>query len=322
MERKLKNSLSINKTLLLLSLLAILSGTFACVIGEIMIPVLVGLLGAIYIFDIKRVFSIVVSSLILALNIAAVLFNISFSLFAPASVILSLILHKGYLTSESKSNTAYIMTVVCTVFTVVSYMLYAMLEQNSFSFDAALEYYTLLVDELRTIFVQAVHDLYASSGMEVAVETIESLFNAQLNLIISYLLIGGFVITGFSMKLFGAVVKKCSEDDTKIKEWRFTASRVYAYFYVALIFASLFTTGADSLFAVSVLNLYNIFLVVFAYIGFKVALEIISHRMRPVISTVIIILLVVVFSSIAAQILAALGVLYVLRRNTAMPEQK
>lgn len=322
MEHKIKNSLSANKTLLLTSLLVMLSGAFACVLGELMIPVLVGLLGAIYLFDTKRIFSIVVSLIVVALNVASILFNISVSLFAPSSIILALILFSAYATSQSKSDTAYIMTVVCTAFSVVSYLLIAMLEQGSYTIDAAIEYYTLLTDEFRTIFVRAMVELYASSGMAVTTESVEALFNTQLNLIISYLLIGGFVITGFGMKLFGALVSKYSEDNTIIKNWRFTATRFYAYFYVALVLASLFSTTADNLFAVSVLNLYNIFLVVFAYIGFKVAIDILGRRMKPVFSVIILIIIIIIFASIAAQILAALGVLYILRRNTPIPEQK
>ena len=322
MENKLKNSLSTNKTLLLISLLVILSGAFACVLGEIMIPVLAGLLGTLYLFDEKRIFSIVVSLVIVVLNVASMLLSLSVSLFAPASIILAWILCSAYNGSQSKSDTAYIMTIVCTAFSLVSYLLFAMLEQGSYTIDAAIEYYTVLIDELRIIFVKAFVDLYASSGMDVAGETVASLFNAQINMIISYLLIGGFIITGFSMKLFGAIVRKYSEDNTKIKNWRFSATRIYAYFYVGLILASLFTTSTDSLFAISVLNLYNIFLVVFAYIGYKVMLDIIGCRMRPVFATIILIVVIVIFSSIAVQILAALGVLYILRRNSPKPEQK
>lgn len=322
MENKLKNSLSTNKTLLLISLLVILSGAFACVLGEIMIPVIVALLASLYLFDKKRIFCIVVTSLIVLLNIVAFILTLTVSIFAPASVILAWILCTAFKGSQSKSDTAYIMTIICTAFCLVSYLLFAMIEQGSYTIDAVIEYYTLLIDEFRVIFVEASVDWYASSGIVVAAESVEAIYNAQLNLIISYILIGGFIITGFSMKLFGAIVGKCSEDNTKIKNWRFSATRIYAYFYVALIFASLFATSDDSIFAVSVLNLYNIFLVVFAYIGFKVMLDIIGRRMRPVFAALILIAVIVIFSSIAAQILAALGVLYILRRNSPTPESK
>lgn len=321
MENKLKNSLSTNKTLLLISLLVILSGTFACVLGEIMIPVIVGLLAALYLFDKKHTFSIVVSLVVIVLNVAAMILTLTVSIFAPASIILSTILCSAYKGSQSKADTAYIMMVISTAFSLVSYLLFAMIEQGSFTINAAIEYYTILVHELRDIFVRAFMDLYASSGMDVAGETVVALFNAQINMIISYLLIGGFIITGLSMKLFGSIVGKCSEDNTKIQNWRFSATRIYAYFYVALILASLFTTSTDSIFAISVLNLYNIFLVVFAYIGYKVMLKIIGRKMRPVYATIILIVVIILFSSIAAQILAALGVLFILRRNTPKPEQ-
>ncbi|MBQ8414510.1 MAG: hypothetical protein IJX58_04605, partial [Clostridia bacterium] len=90
---------------------------------------------------------------------------------------------------------------------------------------------------------------------------------------------------------------------------------VYAYFYILLVILSLFATNADSIFAVSVLNLYNIFMVVFAYVGFTVSLDTLKNRMKPVTATLVLIAVLLIFASFAAQILAAFGVLYSIRNE-------
>ena len=137
------------------------------------------------------------------------------------------------------------------------------------------------------------------------------------------MLIGGFITSGIAMKVFGAIVSRCAENNEEIKNWRFSASRLYAYFYVILIILSLFTTSSTDIFSVSVLNLYNIFLVIFAYIGFNIALDMLKKRTRhPVVSTILLIGAMIIFMSFALQILAALGTLHSMKRNTETTDNK
>lgn len=317
MKTELRNSLSANKTLLILSLICLLLGALSCVAGEIMIPLLAGVLSALYLFDTKskRIFSILVSVALIALNIASVLFKYAISLFAPTAIILSLILCSAFTKGQSKSDAAYVMSIISAALGVVGYLLFAMIEQGVYTLDAAMDYYVELIDSIRLIFVDSMVEIYATSGIEVTEEIVTAVFNQQINMIISYLLIGGFVISGISMKIFGAIVGLCAEDKTHIKEWRFTATRVYAYFYVILVILSLFASSADSIFAISVFNLYNIFMVIFAYVGFKVAHDLLKKRMKPFLSVVVLLGALLLFSSFAAQLLAALGVLYAMRRD-------
>jgi hypothetical protein len=287
-----------------------------CVLGEIIIPLLLGVLSALYLFDNnKRVFSILISLAVIALNVVSILFGYAISLFAPAAVVLSVILFLSFKGEQSKSDTAYIMTIISAAFSVISYLLFAMIQQGAFTLDAAIEYYSTLLEEFRIVFVDAVIELYTASGVSLTTESVSELFSNQLSMIISYLLIGGFAITGVGMKIFGVIVGCCLEDKTPIKKWRFAATRLYGYFYLILVIISIFVISKDSLFAITVLNLYNIFMIVFAYIGFKVALDIMKRRRNPIVSAIILIVSIIIFASFAAQMLAALGVLYTLRRN-------
>lgn len=317
MKTVLKKSLNFNMTILILSLISLLLGVISAALGEIMIPFVVGGLSSLYLFDTKskHSVSIIVSLIILGLNAAAVIMHYSVSLFAPTAIVLSLILSFAFKRGYCKSDASYLMTVIAAGFSLIAYMLFAMFEQGSFTVDAAIDYYDDLIDSLRAIFTEGMIEVYKASGIEVSEDAIIAVFNQQINMIISYLLIGGFVITGVGMKLFGAIVTFCSEDKSEIKNWRFKANRIYAYFYVILIIVSLFATSADSIFAISVLNLYNIFMVIFAYIGFTVALDLLKKRLKPILAGIILLATLLLFASFAAQILAAFGVLYTLRRD-------
>ena len=317
MKTVLKNSLKPNKTLLILSLLSILLGALSCVLGEILIPITVGVLSALYLFDTKskHLISIGVSTVLIALNAASIYMNFAITFFAPTSVILAVILYYAFVKGESKSDAAFLMSIIAAVFTALGYMVFAMSEREIYTFEAAIDYYTQLIDYIRALFVDGMLALYSASGLDVTAEAIRLVFDQQINMIISYLFIGGFAISGIGMKIFGAIAGSCSEDKTQVKEWRFGVPRLYAYGYVLLVILSLFATSGNSIFAISVLNLYNIFMVVFAYLGFKTTYENLRKRMTPFVSAIILIGVLLVFSSFATQILAAVGVLAAMRRN-------
>lgn len=325
MKTQLKNSLSTNKTLLILSLVCILLGVLGCVFSELVIPLILGVLSVIYLFDTKsrHIFSISVSLALLVLNIASILMNYAVSFFAPAAIIMAWLISFAFKKDQSKSDVAYICTVIAAALSLCGYVLFAMKEQGAYTLDAAMEFYSAIIAEFRAVFVKYTTDLYAASGMpSVTTESIEAVFDMQLNMIISYLLIGGFIITGVGCKIFSAIVGRISEDKSAIRSWRFVAPRAYAYFYVILIIASLFASKTDGIFAISVLNLYNVFLIVFAYIGFNVAIEIVKRRAHPRFSILVLVISIICFASFAIQILAALGVLFSVRRTDLGTEQK
>ena len=317
MKTELKTSLSRNKTLLLISLLSLLFGALSCVFGEIMLPLLVGALAALYLFDSKspRTFSITVSVIILALNLAGVILGITSSLFGPCAIILAFIASYSFVRGQSKADSAYVMTIISAVFTVIGCIILAMMEQGEYTLEAVGVFYGEILDSLRAIFISSMSELYTASGFEISQEIIAAAFDMQVRLIVAYLLIGGFLLVGLSMKVFSLAVALLAEEKKHIAEWRFATTNIFAYFYLILTLASMFVMSADSLFAVSVLNLYNIFLVIFAYVGFNFAIAILSFKLKRGMAFFILLILIGVFASFAMQILAVLGVLFTLRNN-------
>ena len=317
MKTELKNSLKLNRTLIILSFVCILLSIAACVLGELVTPFIIGVLSVIYLFDAKskHAFSTIVSLILIGLNATAILLKISVSMFAPTAIILSFILVISFIKGQSKSDCSYVMTLIASAFSLIGYILFAMIEVGNFSLDAAVDFYSSLADALRTVFVEGMMEVYTAAGFEITEEIVTVLFNQQLNMIISYLIIGGFVIVGVGMKLFGWIVGYLSENNTHIKEWRFMPTKIYAYAYVILVVLSLFATASDSVFSISVSNLYNIFSIIFAYVGFGVVLGMLKKRMKPVFAVLAMLGILIVFASFVLQILAAIGVLFTVRIN-------
>ena len=244
--------------------------------------------------------------------------GITVSVFAPCAIILSFILCFAYLKGQSKADAAYVMMIISAVFTILSCVLLAMIEQGEYTIQAVTSFYSEMHDSLRALFISIMteaYEAYAQMGVEVNEELIASVFDLQVKQIISYLLIGAFIIVGLSMKAFRFAVSRLSENKKHITEWRFAATNLFAYFYFILIVVSLFLQSADSLIAISVLNLYNLFQVIFAYVGFNLAMTMLTARMRKVTAFILITLALLLLSSFAMQLLAVIGVMFTLRSS-------
>ena len=321
MKTELKTSLSNKKTLLLLSFLSIFISAVSCVMVELILPALIGALSALYLFDTdkKRIFSIATSVVILSINLAAILFEISASMFGPAAIIVSFIISRAFVKGENKADTAYISTMVCSLFILAGALLFAMVNVGEYTIDAALEFYSKIADELKAIFVESMYEIYTAAGVQVTEELMIAVFDQIKNMIISYILIVGFVIVGLGMKIFSFITKKCSMDKHYINEWSFSATNVHAYFYVILALVYMFIGTTDSIFAISVMNLYNIFMVVFAYIGFNFVLDRFKSRMRPASAFILLVIICIMLLSLAMQVLALLGVMMTVRKSNVSP---
>ncbi|MBO7196088.1 MAG: hypothetical protein J6V80_02015, partial [Clostridia bacterium] len=297
MNTKIKSSLQQKKTMLLISIACIFSGILACLLGDIALPLVIGTLSAIYLFDTteKRPYSICVSVVLLVINALPVLFGFVTSLFSPAAIIISYLIAKAFIKGQSKADAAYLSTLICALFTIVTAIVFVMIKQGVYTLDAVVAYYKELGEMIKTTLVDYLSQAYQMSGLEVSPEELGLLFDQEVKMTLSYLFIGGFLTVGLGMKLFGVIVKMLAEEKEHIAKWRFGSNRLYAYFYVALIITNLFISSLDSAFSVAALNLYTMFSVVFAYIGFKFAVESMRMRGRSVFSIVILVLACIFF---------------------------
>ena len=320
MRLKLKTSLQQNKTLLILSLVCLLLGTISILLGDLVIPAIVAVLALIFIFDLPgRQFSIGVSIALIILNILAFIFELAVSLFAPEAIILAFVLSLSFCRRTKKSETVLVMCLTAVAFTALTFIIIPFALGEASSFVDVRTYYNELIESIRTLFVSNTMELYSSMsdsmGVEVTEAMVESVFNAQISLVISYVTIAGFALVGVSMKLFEFLFIKIAEEKSPAIYWRFHTSNVFAYFYVALILISIFVGSSGGVFGIAIGNLYNIFMVVYAYVGLNALLAILTMKFRPLTSVIILILALVVALSLTLHVSAAFGVLFTIRKN-------
>ena len=320
MDIKLKSSLTNKKTLLILSLLSILLGFISLATGDIFVPLIVALLAIIFLVDDnRRIFAIVTSAALGIVNIAAVILGIGFTLFAFESVALAVFLAVFFAKKNDKAETALIMTAVCAVFTLVNLAMLPMIELNTLDLGRVVDYYLEMIDTLRLTFVDTAIEVYgqilAGGGIEISESVVTELYNYQLTMVISYVVIICFAVIGIAMKLFTRLYTRLCEDASPVIYWRFMTTSVFAYFYIALMFLSVFTSTSGGVLGIAVGNLYNIFLIVYAYVGFNQAVAMLSVKARPAVATLIVIAVTSVAMSFALQLLSVLGVLYTIKKN-------
>ena len=311
----MKKILSNQKTLLILSVLAVLSGILCAVFNDMVLFLPIALLAAVFYFDKSnnRIFCIVSSAIMVIINGVGIALGVTYYLFAPASIILAFAIYFAYTNKQSKSDTSFLMAVICGIFTFASYIFLAMIYQNDYSLDGAISFYTNLISYFRDYFVNFMLEAYTTSGIEVTAELLTELFDSQINMIVSYIIIAGFLTVGLSFKLFGYILGKWSENKAEIKAWKFKTSNAFAYCYLILVFASIFLMSSTDILSVVIYNLYNIFLVVYAYVGFNVVKDMLTKKLSPLFASFIIIGALIVFSSLVVQILAVSGVFYTIR---------
>ncbi|MBR4835449.1 MAG: hypothetical protein IKU99_00415 [Clostridia bacterium] len=283
-------------------------------------PLLVAVLAMIFLADDeRRIYFIVTSSVLAILNIAAIVLKIGLTLFAFEGIALAALLAACFMKKSDKAEASLIMTAVCAGFTFVNLVILPMIELNTFDFGMVADYYLEMVDSLREAFVETAMEAYgqilASGGIEISESIVTELYNHQLTMAISYIVIICFAVVGIAMKLFAKLYTRLCEDNSPVIYWRFRTTSVFAYFYIALMFLSIFTSTSGGVLGITIGNLYNIFLIVYAYIGFNQAVAMLSVKVRPAVAILIIVVVTVVAMSFALQLLAVLGVLYTIRKN-------
>lgn len=345
MKRNLKSTLSSKTTLLILSIVSVVLGAIAFIAGgfaDLVLPAIIAVLAMIYLFDKEKRYAIAASIILVAFNIADFAFGINYtlfsfpyySLFSLTSIIVALLISSAYINGQSKSDAAFISSIVIVGVSVVSLIASAMISLNSFDLDAVMKYYIDIYNDTRDasaglaekyylLAKETMPELYEGLEQDLSLDDFKSTYDYFFaSTAIAGFLISGFATVGISMKLFGFVVGKCSEDNSHIRNWRFALSTPYAFFYLILIVAYIFSMYNDNLFAVCVTNLYYIFQLVFAYVGFKTAISELSKKMKPALSFLVVSAASLVFISFASQIYATIGVISTIRFNRTLPSEK
>lgn len=320
MEIRLKSSLSQKKTLLILSLSCLLVGALSVLVGDILVPVMSAILALIFVFENnKRTFGLVTAVALIVINGVAMGFGVTMNLFGLQSVILALMFVAAFRNARTKTETIVILTVISVLFSVINLALIPVGELNSFDISGIIGYYESMIKEFKDAFVETAYVTYSQllekSDIQITESLIAEVFDKQLTSMISYIVIIGILCVGIFTKLFDALSAKLAEDISAVASWRFMTSSIFAYFYIILMILLIFTSAHGGVIGIAVSNLYNIFLVVYAYVGFNFVLALIATRMKPTTAVIVLIVVILIAMSIALQFLSMVGVLFTIRKN-------
>ena len=186
--------------------------------------------------------------------------------FTIAGVLIAVAVRNNY----RKSSLSAILTALFSAFIVINLVLYAFSVTGVYTIGSALEFYSAVYAELKSEAVKYMMSAFASSpaGMKVTVETVEAMVTSTASLVIAFIVIIGFFLSGVAIKCFTAFSVQIVEDESIIRRWHFTTGSVFAYAYAASALLNIFVTG-NSVIAVAIANFYLIFMMPYAYIGFK-----------------------------------------------------
>lgn len=322
MKVKLKESLSNKKTLLVLSLLSVLCALLCVILSDILLPLLIAVLAVVLCFDQgnKKIYSYSCIIAVLAISIAGGYFVGQFLMFwGVQAIILAWLISSCCSKGKNKMECAFICTLIYAAFIVVSFIVLAMIETDNFTLEAASKYYTDMIAQLRPLFVDNLYTVFSQAYRDIELsitpEMLSYVFDSLVGNIVSFIIISGFVCCGIAFKIFSFITMKYTDDKDYMLKWRFTTPNLYAYFYLILVIVSLFTASSTDVLAICVSNLYNIFMVVYAYLGFNYALGFLSRKRKSVFAFLLLMFITVMFFNFAVEILAMIGAFGTIRKN-------
>ena len=317
MIRELKDSHAYSKVMLALSILTFVSGFAYSIVGEIALPFSAAFCAALFLFENPkgRVFSYIVPLATVAVN---VLLNGLYGFISVEIFILSVIIVLAYRYKGTKSECAVYLSIVISLFAVVSLYLGAFKANGSWDINAAFAHYNNLLSELEGQIVKLyASDSSAMQGQVISAEDVDLLFKEVRIQIISFIAGFAFLISGIAIKIFAFTVLRVSKKGILISFAHFIPTNISAYSYALVLILSIFS-GTDSTFGIIMLNASNIFMLVFAYLGVRY-LTTLAHMTgkRGLIYAILIASLVTV-PDVALRLLSLLGAWVTIGTNNTL----
>ena len=306
------------QAVLITAIIAVLCGVLNSFLGEIFLPPTAALLAALFLFENggKRIFSYVVPSCLVIIN---VFIGGIYSVLGIAPIILALIIYFMYKNGRNKSECAVALTATAGVLILLSLYFAAVNATESFDFEAIKGFYIEIYEELKAGFVNQLSELSTvNPELESPIFTEDELaliFDSIAGQLISMLVIVSFLIAGVALKLFSLLIYRFEKEPHVIVGWRFKITNVFAYFYAILLLLNIFVGSGLGVVELVIINLYNIFMAIFAYFGFMVAREFLSRGRSGGFGTVMLVIGIFLLSALALQILSVIGLIYTIIDN-------
>ena len=301
-------------TVIVFAVLSILfSATSLLLLGELMLPLSVASLAILFVLESgrRRIFSIAIPVIAIA---ADLILHGVFSYLALETTVLALIIAIFFLRG-SKAECAFWLTLATSLFVVFAMALAAYQSTGVLSLDAFIDYYIGIYETIEKVIVEAFEEVRATAGTSldgVDPSIIPALLSTMASLVPSMIIIFGFAVAGVSLKLFSGVLRFLCDDENRarISEWRFALPMpIYIAFWIAAVlnlFSGIF--GTDGMFNIVVMNVYNVLLYVFLYVGFGVVVDFFTTFFKKRSLAIVVTLAAIMFmGSIAIELIAYFG---------------
>ena len=323
MNLTLKEGLDRKKIITALLLSVSISAVLCAFFGELMLPAFAAFYAILILVDGTRnkLMSIIAGAVSLLISAASFALELG-TLAIPFACVCAWITAYAFSRGISKGELSVYLTLVCSLMiALTAYLIFAS-AAGTYDFAAVIEYAKEQYVLLRDVFVEA----FMTSAVEQLPElvdafdenTVAMLFDSVCNLCFSAIVIAAFAFSGFALKIFSGLVYKLMQNGGGIVYWRFATSNLIAYFYCILLVLNFFV-GTDGVVAITVANLFYIFMTVFAYIGYNFALSLLSKRFKFGLSVFIILMGVLLLGTFALEILSVLGVVFTHTNNRISP---
>ena len=325
MELRLKLGADSIRNKCILAFVVLLCGALAAYtaqLGILLAPFVAAPLSALFLLERgkPKVLSLALPICLLALD---AVFNGIYSYSAIAAIVIALSVYLALgLRIFAKADAAMLAVVLVSAIAFLTIILYGCRLNNTLSFAASFDYYRNLVEQMRGEWLSVISNYLAqsaASGNTVTLtnEDILALYDNYVLSLYSVVIIAAFTLVGISYKLFTAIFARFVEKKVVIYKWRFALSPIYAIAYLILYVLQLFAAGYSA-FAVVTVNLMNVMMVLFAYLGLLFADAYFRMKSDGRSGGKLIVLIAVLFiGSTALVLLSLLGVFASFAANKA-----
>ena len=316
MQPVLKKSSLYTKTITSLSLLTA-SFVFGCILlGYVFLPMASAFYAALLIYEnkSKRVVSYVLPILMYLFNLVIRDFSL-YSLEALAYVAVGVIIYFCCTKNVSKGEAVFWTTLSVAVMLVISAVFLAFETLGSFGITPLQQFFSNLFLSYKSFFVDLLTSLTVVNKEGITFfaynpAEAELFFHEIVILLVPFVILFAFLLSGISFKIFQAVIRRNSGEESEINSWNFKTSNLIAYFYIAVAILTMLVSGSG-IFEISVISINTVLSAVFAYIGVSFIYSLIVFRGKSTFFAItLIVVMCLVFSSFAIQLLSFIGVYF------------
>ena len=326
MYQDLKKNSSYPKTLTVLAVLAAVLSFGCLLLGYIFLPFAAAAYAALLSYENKsrRIVSYILPVVVFTVNI---FLNGFFSAEGVAYLAVGILIYYLYSKNVSKNELSVWLTVLISLFLILSMILVGFSENNSVNLSAFVDFYRGLYSSLKQVFIEVVSGMYVPDDKGVLYfvftrEDAEIMFHSFLSLLPSFVIIFAFLLAGASLKFYSIFEKRFDYDSYNDKKRFFLPTKFLSYAYIVFAVLNLFVTGGAGIISSVIGNVYYVLLAVFLYVGLKFSYNLIVKARTPFFAICVFVVAFMFFGMTAISLLSFIGVYFSIFANREPKENE